>query len=175
VRAIDEATFREALDGRGILREGALAFPARTDAFTVFAQRADARIAIDEWRRHAEQFLATRIGLTVDKRYDEAAPRRDAARVVIAPSKGPSATRAIWGRPRVDDDVHAAEDADGGAGLAMLAKRCAYVWLVESEGADDRAALRLAAIMAGVLLGPILAPGGTALFGPKTARVQLDD
>ena len=175
MRAIDEATFREALDARGILREGALAFPTRDDAFTVFAQRRDARIAIDEWRRHASQFLATRIGLTVDKRYDDDAPRVDAARVVVAPRTGPSETRIVWGRPRIDDDVHAAEDVDGGAGLALLAKRCAYVWLVECEGPGDRAALRLAAIMAGVLLGPILAPGGSALFGPKTARAQLGD
>jgi hypothetical protein len=49
------------------------------------------------------------------------------------------------------------------------------VWLVECEGPDDRAALRLAAILAGVLLGPILAPRGAALFGPKTARGELGD
>ncbi len=174
MRAIDEATFREALDAHGVLRKGALAFPTRADVFTVFAQRDDARIVIDEWRRHAERFHATRIGLTVDKKYDDgAAPRVDAARVVIAPAKGASETRVLWGRPRDDDDVHAAEDVDGGAGLAMLAKRCAYVWLVECEQADDRAALRLAAIVAGVVLGPILTPGGTELIGPKTARARL--
>jgi hypothetical protein len=175
VRTIDEATFREALDAHGIVRDGALVLPSREDAFTVFAQQADARIAFDEWRRHAERFLATRIGLTVDKRYDDVAPQVDAARVVVAPASGPSETRVVWGRPRTDDDVHAAEDADGGGGLALLAKRCAHVWLVECERDDDRVALRLAAIVAAVALGPILAPGATALFGPKTARQRLGD
>jgi len=175
MRAIDEATFREALDARGLLRDGALAFPPREDAFIVFAQQSDALITIDDWRRHAERFLATRIGLTVDKRYDEEhAPRIDAARVVVAPHSAPSETRMLWGRPRTDDDVYAAEDADGGAGLALLAKRCGQVWMVEREHEDDSVALRLAAIVAGVTLGPILVPGGARLVGPKTAKQELD-
>jgi hypothetical protein len=47
------------------------------------------------------------------------------------------------------------------------------MWILETEGDDDRVALRLAAILAGVLLGPILAPDG-ALIGPKTARERLE-
>jgi hypothetical protein len=177
-RPIDEATFRGALDARGILREDALALPGLADAFTVFAQRTDSRVEVGEWRGHAERFFATRIGLTVDKRYDSQAetPSIDAARVVVAPVSGEGGTRTAWGRPREDDDIHAAEDAEarsGTRGLALLARRCAHVWLVEIEREDDRVALRLAAILAGVLLGPILAPGASLIFGPKTAREKL--
>jgi hypothetical protein len=174
MRAIDEARFRDALDPHGLLRENALALPPRDDAFIVFAQQSDARIAIDDWRRHAERFLSTRIGLTVDKGYGERPPRTDAARVVVVPPGAPSETRLLWGRPRTDDDIDAAEDADGGGGLALLAKRCGQVWMVECERDEDPVALRLAAIVAGVALGPILSPGGKRLFGPKTARQALD-
>jgi hypothetical protein len=60
-----------------------------------------------------------------------------------------------------------------GAGLADLAARCPQVWLVEREEPEDLVALRLAAILAGVALGPILSPGAGELFGPKTARERL--
>jgi hypothetical protein len=46
--------------------------------------------------------------------------------------------------------------------------------MVECERDEDPVALRLAAIVAGVALGPILSPGGKRLFGPKTARQALD-
>jgi hypothetical protein len=176
MRPLDETTFRDALDARGILREGALALPGLADAFTVFAQRADSRFEIGEWRGHSERFFATRIGLTVEKRYEAERPSIDAARVVIAPVGGEGGTRTAWGRPREDEDIRAAEDAEtrsGTRGLALLARRCAHVWLVEVEREDDRVALRLAAILAGVLLGPILAPGASLIFGPKTAREKL--
>jgi hypothetical protein len=46
---------------------------------------------------------------------------------------------------------------------------------VRAETPDDAVALRLAAIVAGVVLGPVLSPGGAALFGPKTARRTLGE
>jgi hypothetical protein len=177
---LGESDFRALLDVDGLLaphHEMALAFPATTSAFTVFSQRGDARIDAAEWSRHAERFLATRIGLTVDKTYDTRVPQRDIARVVLAPKRegeGGAGTRVCWGRPRTEEDLLVARGAASvGAGLLELATRCPQVWLVEVEGDDDVVALRLATILAGVMLGPILGPGSGTLFGPKTARGRL--
>lgn len=169
---------RALLDARGLLRDGALEAPARSTAFTVFAQRTDARLEVDAWERHAAQFFSTRVGLVVEKRYGEDAPPIvDAARVVVAPSDAPPGTRLCFARPREDDDLDAAESADiraGSPGLGLLAKRCGYVWLVAAEGDDDRLALLLAAIVASVVLGPILSPDQASLFGVRSARAKLD-
>ncbi len=174
--ALSEEEFRDRLDDHGILRPFALDPPRRADAYTVFGQRTDARLEINLWERHAEQFFETRLGLTVPKRYDFDAPPVDAARVVVLPLGGPEGIRLCYGRPRVDDDLRAAEDADtrgGSAGLGLLARRCATVWLVETSGEPDRLALLLAAIVASVVLGPILSPDERELFGVRTARAKL--
>ena len=47
------------------------------------------------------------------------------------------------------------------------------MWIVECEGAQDRAALFIAAIFASVFLGPILSADGE-LFGVRTARLKLE-
>ena len=177
----DEEEFRELLTDRGILTPGALASLSRDEAFTVFAQRADARVELGTWKNQAKRFFETELGITVDKPYDAspsfAFPAIDAARVVVAAKDGDRGTRLCFGRPRTDDDLRAADEAErivGYAGLADLAKRCSTVWLVKAEGEDDRIALRIAAILASVLLGPILAPRGASLFGVKTARARLE-
>jgi hypothetical protein len=48
------------------------------------------------------------------------------------------------------------------------------VWLISVEDETDPAALRIAAIVASVVLGPILSPQGTELFGVRTARLKLE-
>jgi hypothetical protein len=87
--------------------------------------------------------------------------------------------RRIRARPRNADDLAAAEAADrANSGLALLARRCGAVWLVERE-AEDAAlagspALRLAAIVASVVLGPILDSRVPELLGVKTARSRFE-
>jgi hypothetical protein len=183
VERIDEESWRAMLDARGILRPDApLPTPTSAAAYTVFAQRPDARIDLPEWRAHAERFWETRVGLTLDKRYEPGSlPRVDAARVVVlAPANygaEASGTRLAFGRPRTEGDAREAAEAErraGGAGMSALARRCGTVWLVVAESETDRVALLLASILAGVLLGPILAPKGASLFGPKTARARLE-
>jgi hypothetical protein len=190
----DEERFRAALDARGLARPGAIAEPARDDAYTVFVQRADARVEIDAWRAYAERFFGVAIGLTVDKRYaeDAPAPTVDAARVVVAPAADPAAraknpaagTRGVclvYGRLARDEDHAAAEGAEareGFTGLAALARRCQAVWLValdRAQGDQRLVPLLVATILAGVGLGPILSPGARALLGVKTARRLLSE
>ena len=153
----------------------------REGAFLVFAQRADARVDIGGWSAQAERFFSTRLGLAEDKPYapGQAAPLTDGARIVIAPEGEPPGIRSAQGRPREAHDLSLAEDADeragpGGTGLALVARRCQTVWLVTRTLDPDPLALRLAAILASVLLGPILDVRVPELFGVKTARAKLD-
>jgi hypothetical protein len=174
---LDEESFRALLDRDGLLRSEALAAPARDAAFTVFAQREDARLDVAAIQQNASRFFAAKIGLTVDKTY-AAAPFVDAARVVLATDDGTAAgTRLCYGRPANASDHAAAEQAEraqGTSGMSLLAQRCKTVWLVVRESDDDRAALTIAAIFASVMLGPILAPDGQRLFGVRSARLELE-
>ena len=91
VPALTEEMFRALLDDRGLLRAGALARPDRQASFAVFVQRDDASLDLEVLARHAAQFFATKMGLTVDKHYGDVSPAVDAARIVIA-SADPSAS-----------------------------------------------------------------------------------
>ncbi len=153
----------------------------REAAFVVFAQRADARIDIAGWSAHAERFFSTRLGLAEDRTVRSGARRTPARRGALRhrPGGGGAGIRSASARPRVDDDLALAVDADGrigpgGTGLALVARRCQTVWLVVRETDADPLALRLAAILASVLLGPILDVRVPELFGVKTARAKLD-
>lgn len=179
MRITDEA-FRARLGPDGILgQEHVDVLPAREACFCVFAQRPDARVEAATWERHAATFFASRVGLAVPKRYGPGGfPEIDAAMVVLAPKDGPGSTRLLFGRPRAPVDLDVAMRADaalGSPGLYALARRCPTVWLVEPEGEGDRVALLLAAILASVVLGPIVAPGPDGdIFGVRTARAKLE-
>ena len=171
-------------DPRGLLREGlppgAFTPPAREAAYAVFAQDDGARLPVEQLKRQATRFFSTRVGLTVDKSYEGPLPRVDAARIVVLPEDATArGTRLLYGRPVDPEDVEAARMAEiatgaTAAGLAQLAARCRMIWLVVPASAEDRAAVTLAAVLASVLLGPILAPGGRELFGVRTARTKLE-
>ncbi len=168
---IDEQAFREHLDADGILRPGALEPPAR--AYAIFAQRRDATLALPALRAHALRFFDTKVGLTADKHYG-IAPLVDAARIVVS-TAGASGTRLAYGRPTTSSDLaaaDAAEQAQRTSGMALLARRCPTIWLVERVADDDRVALTLAAILSSHLLGPIVA--GDEIFGVRTARMKLE-
>lgn len=175
---LGEEAFRALLDEHGLLRAGALAPPERSRAYGVFAQRSDAMLDLAALRSQASRFFATKLGFTVDKRYGEEPPRVDATRIVIASADAAaSGTRLCVARPVAPDDLAAAEAAEAAQkthGMALLARRCPTLWLVGiEEPLPDRVALTVAAILASVLLGPILAPTGDELFGVRTARSKL--
>lgn len=135
----------------------------------VFAQRARALLEVEAWNRQGERFFSTRIGL--------AEPLENGGRLVVAPHGRDPGVRRVEGRGRQESDLLQADIAEsraGGGGLGELARRCPTVWLVERESAGDLLALQLAAVMASVLLGPILDPAACQLFGVKTARAKID-
>ena len=142
-------------------------FPSHVGSYLVFSQLNEARVDIDSWTAHADRFFATRIGLAAI-----AAPSWS---FVIAPEGAASDIRSAYVRPRSEEDLALADTADtGGTGLARLARRCPMVWLVAREASDDRVALRLATILASILLGPILDAQVPELLGVKSARGRLD-
>lgn len=153
---------------------------SRYDGYLVFAQQGDARIEIDAWNAHATRFFATRIGLTQEQPHPPDAHSRttDAVVFVVAPDGEPAGIRSTLARPCEPHDYLLAEAADaraGHTGLALLSRRCPTIWVVARESPSDRLALRLAAILASVLLGPIYDPVAGELFGVKTARAKLGE
>lgn len=67
----------------------------------------------------------------------------------------------------------AAAAAIGGAGFDVLVERTRAVMRLETVEGDARAALVVAAVLASITLGPILAPDG-AIFGVRGARMRLE-
>lgn len=175
---VTEEQFRGLLDAHGVLRPGALPSPDRSAAYTVFVQRPDARLDVRALQQHATRFFGAKLGLTVDKSYGPRVPDTDVARFVLATDDGTAnGTRLAFARPAGEPDHAAAEAAErtqGTSGMSLLAQRCPTVWLVLREADEDRVALTLAAILASSLLGPILSPDATELFGVRTARLKLE-
>jgi hypothetical protein len=140
-------------------------------ALLVFSQRG-AEPEVDAWDAYGARFLDCRLGPAEP-------PVRTAAGValhlVVTASTASPAIVSLEGRAREDADLRLADLAEkraGGGGLALLARRCPTVWLVE-RAEDDAAALRLAAVLAGVLLGPIVDVESAEIYGVKTARLRL--
>jgi hypothetical protein len=164
-----------------LLRSSAVtqaAAPSRDAAYLVFAQLRDARIDIDAWNDYAVRFFGARVGLAQPPdRQPGGDARSAAARVIVAADGAVPGIRGLSARPRDDVDMALAEAADakaGHPGLALLARRCDIVWLVERDEEPDRTALLCAAILAGVMLGPILDARVPEIFGVKTARAKLE-
>jgi hypothetical protein len=146
--------------------------------FVVFSQVPAAGVDIAGWDAHAARFFRTRLSL-VDVGDAPASTASTASAVRIAPEGKPASVRRVRGRQRDPRDLAAAEAADvGNSGLALLARRCGAVWLVEREAEDaplaGDAALRLAAIVASVVLGPILDARVPELLGVKSARSRFE-
>lgn len=176
---LTEERFREMLDERGVLVPGALSAPNRESSYLVFAQRPDACLDMAAIKHQAARFFATKVGLSVEKKYRHDAPMTDAARLVVASDDGLAAgTRLCFGHAADMNDLAIVEEAErtqGSTGMALLAERCPTVWLIETQGGEeDRVALLLAAILASVLLGPIVPPRGDRVFGVRTARLELE-
>jgi hypothetical protein len=174
--SLTDEDFRAHLDECGLVRDpNAIAEPAPADHLLVFAQRTDARIELASIRAHAERFFRTTLGLTVAKRYETVFPPRDGAQFVIASPGRASGVRLALSRPTTSADVARAEAAERSSkmgGMGALAARCKHVWIIGTEHDNDAHALLLAAIMASVMLGPIVS--GEAIFGVRGARSRLE-
>jgi len=139
-------------------------------AYLVFSSAPEPRFDVAAWDGQAQRFFSTRLA--------RVGPEGDGeARIRVTPPQEPAGERLLSARPRDAADLALAEEAEvraNGGGLVLLARRCHTVWLVVREGEDDRLALRLAMVLASVVLGPILDARGPELFGVKTARAKLE-
>jgi hypothetical protein len=89
--------------------------------------------------------------------------------------------RVITVKPEDAPGVRAAGEeaviAIGGAGFDALLPKATRFWQVATtplDGRDTRAPLLVAAVLASVLLAPIVPPGGGTVFGVKGARERLE-
>jgi len=144
--------------------------------YTVFAQQPDARIDVAAWKGNARRFFDAELELAGPGTRDAAPPATGGVEVVVTRRDRLAATRTVLVRQRAAADLVAADRAEAGGGLALLARRCPMVVLVALQrGVEpDDVALFLAAVIASVVLGPILTPDHARMFGVRTARLELE-
>lgn len=138
-------------------------------AYLVFSQRPDTSVDAEAWDAQARRFFGATLTVSTDG--ERLAVTRDGQAPAERPVRARSATDADRAR------AAEAEARMSGGGLGLLARRCPVVWEVAREADPDPDALRIAAVLASVLLGPIVDPhgrdGGPEIFGVKTAREKL--
>jgi hypothetical protein len=168
-------------------RNGWAAFPiaplSTARAFTLLSPDPTARIDLARWAHQARTFFGAKIELVQPKRYPEGqTPSADAVDVEIARGSDGTVTRVHVVTMPLEDVPEALAIATegaraiGGAGFDALVDRARRVWQIANEvpaGGDPNAPLALAAVMASVLLAPIVPPGGGTVFGVKGARTRL--
>lgn len=157
-----------------------------SSAYTLFSAEISARIDIATLAHKARTFFATALEIDPAKAYpDGRTPNRDAVHIDVKPlgNRDQLPTRVFvvtWPldeHPAFRDIGDTAARAIGGAGMDALVARAKRIWQVSTDGvqgADLHASLRVAAILAAVLLAPIVPPDGTTIYGVKGARERLD-
>lgn len=141
--------------------------------YLVFSQQSLTSLDVALLARHAKRFFGAEFALR------ERPERGEVGDVVIASGANGTPGAALHARVRacVEGDYEAAERAEiagRAGGMAALARRCRYVWEVGEGGAGEAEVLRLCAILASVLLGPVMPPAGDALFGVRGARERAE-
>jgi hypothetical protein len=156
---------------------GGLAPLGLGEAYGIFAPEDDGRIVEGRWRQQAGRFFRAELSLLTPKIYPAGHPRRDVASVAIGRVGGPAGTVELSTLP-LDEAPEWREAARLGAaslgGFDALVERSRRLWLLHppEPEVEPRATLALAAVLASVLLGPVLAPDG-GVFGVKGARERL--
>lgn len=147
----------------------AILSPERTSAF-----------AFEAWSHQAKRFLECELVGEPTKSYATGFPMIDAATLAVRLLRGSVEgevavqTFPIERVPSALEAGRAAATAMGGAGFDVLVNRTRRLWqfrAAPSEHAEDLE-LRVSAVLASALLGPILARDGR-IFGVKTARERL--
>lgn len=162
--------------------EGAVRPLPPGEAWSLLAPEASPRVEAERWAHQAETFFRARIAVVQAKRYPSGAlPMSDALEVDVGRKGEQEATRVlvittpIERAPDVREQAALGVQAIGGAGFDALLARAKRVWQVEARaGQDPNAPLALAAVLALVLLAPIVPPDETTIFGVKGARQRLE-
>jgi hypothetical protein len=158
---------------------GAIA-PLAGPAGSIFSPDADARVDAARWAHQAATFFRLELEVSTPKRYPTGAlPLADVIDVAVGRAGEEKARARIVTIP-IDRAPEArqrgleAARAIGGAGMDALVLRAKRLWQIEDDARRPEAPLAIAAVLASVLLGPIVPPAGDAIFGVKGARERLD-
>jgi hypothetical protein len=155
-------------------------------AYTLFSADLSGRFDIAMLAQKARTFFATAVEIDPVKAYPNGeTPDSDAVFIDIAPlgkrtapaSRVYVVTWPLEKEPQIRSVGDAAANAIGGAGMDILVHRAKRIWQVSKEvtrGEDRYAPLRIAAILASVLLAPIVPPEGNTIYGVKGARERLE-
>ena len=136
----------------------------------VFAQTTSLALDVEAWSAHAERFFATKLG------------RMNEPDVLLVAENGSAPIEIrVQGAARSEEDLLEAERAEladpvRSSGLSLLARRCGAVFHVARIANDEAGAhaeLLVAAILASVLLGPIVDRQTAAIYGVRGARTRL--
>jgi hypothetical protein len=164
--------------------EGAVKLLPPGEAWSLLAPEPSARVEAERWAHQAETFFRTRLSVVQTKRYPSGAlPLADIVEVDLARKGEEKMTRVLVvtapldRAPDVRERAALGVQAIGGAGFDVLVEKARRVWQVEdrvAEGGDPASPLALAAVLALVLLAPIVPPEETTIFGVKGARQRLE-
>lgn len=144
-----------------------------TEAYSVLSPEEIARVDAARWAQQARTFLDAVVTVVGDPMSDTfelavGSPASEATCVGLR-------TLPIGDCPEIVEAAHRGVAAIGGAGMDVLVARARRVWQVSVavEG-DTRAPLVAAALLASVLLGPIVPPDEVTIYGVRGARMRLE-
>jgi hypothetical protein len=97
--------------------------------------------------------------------------------VTVTVGKRPAFTLEVRIRRATEEDHRAADRAEQlgrAGGMATLARRCAVVWEITAGTATEGELVLFTAMLAATVLGPVLPPDGSTLFGVRGARERAE-
>ncbi|XYH94365.1 hypothetical protein ACMHYB_42015 [Sorangium sp. So ce1128] len=169
-------------DGNG-WAEGRIELLPPSEGWSLLSPEPEARIDEHRWAHQARVFFRAELTLAQKKAYPSGAtPMVDAVEVDIARAGGAPTrvlvlTAPLDRAPLVRAAAAAGVRAIGGRGFDALLGRARRAWQVREPqiaGDDARAPLVVTAVLAAVLLAPVVPPGEETIFGVKGARERLD-
>jgi hypothetical protein len=162
---------------------GAVFALAASEAWTLLSPEADARIDAARWTHRAVTFFRAQLAVVQDKRYPNGTlPIADRVEIDLGEKGATTLTRVVVVTLPIDRAPealaagYAGARAIGGAGFDAILPRTRRLWQVREHvdaPGDARAPLAVAAVLASLLLSPIVPPEGGAIFGVKGARERL--
>jgi len=165
-------------DENGWLIGAATAFE-RTEAWSLLSPEAASTLNAERLAHQARRFFQLPIELVTQKRYPGGAwPRFDHFELDVAGTRVMVQTLPLDHAPAILQAAHEAVAAIGGAGMDVLVGRAKRLWQVHQPGPPDgagvgQAPLQAAAVLASLLLAPLLPPDENRIFGVKGARQRL--
>jgi hypothetical protein len=148
---------------------------------SLLAPTPSSAFAVERWDHQARRFFGCEFTTSPAKRYEAGWPVLDRGFLELRRA-GHDVTSRVEVRtfpaarePALVARAAMAAAAMGGAGFDVLVRRTQRLWQLRAEAPllDEDAEELAAAVLASVMLGPILARDG-ALFGVKTARERLE-